>query len=106
MDHALVLSRHELSDPEREVVRPLLPVRSRDRMRWDDRTVLDGLVWTFRTGVARREVPERYGPGARLHTGFRRWADEGPPSGCRGQREPGRTRVITHAARNDRFIST
>lgn len=31
----------------------------------------------FRTGVAWRDVPERYGPWTSLHTRFRRWAADG-----------------------------
>ncbi|MCT4352172.1 transposase [Streptomyces sp. Je 1-79] len=31
----------------------------------------------FRTGTAWRDVPERYGPWATLHTRFRRWAADG-----------------------------
>ncbi|GAA1287855.1 hypothetical protein GCM10009579_58870 [Streptomyces javensis] len=43
----------------------------------DDRTVLNGIVWKFRTGTAWRDVPERYGSWATLHTRFRRWAKDG-----------------------------
>lgn len=39
--------------------------------------VLNGIVWKFRSGVAWRDVPERYGPWATLHTRFRRWAADG-----------------------------
>ncbi|WP_354598842.1 IS5 family transposase [Streptomyces sp. JL1001] len=69
--------RHELSDIEWEFVRPLLPESSRGRKRLDDRRVLNGIVWKFRTGTAWRDVPERYGPWATLHTRFRRWAADG-----------------------------
>ncbi|MGW0936046.1 IS5 family transposase [Streptomyces sp. NPDC002666] len=69
--------RHELSDVEWEFVRPLLPASLRGRKRLDDRTVLNGIVWKFRTGVGWRDVPERYGPWATLHTRFRRWALDG-----------------------------
>jgi transposase len=72
-----VIRRHELSDAEWEFVRPLLPVSLRGRRRVDDRTVLNGMVWKFRTGTAWRDVPERYGPWATLHTRFRRWALDG-----------------------------
>lgn len=72
-----MLRRHELSDAEWEFVRPLLPLSLRRRKRLDDRTVLNGIVWKFRTGVAWRDVPERYGPWATLHTRFRRWALDG-----------------------------
>ncbi|XES01389.1 transposase [Streptomyces sp. S1D4-11] len=34
-------------------------------------------MWKFRTGVAWRDVPERYGPWATLHTRFHRWAKDG-----------------------------
>ncbi|MGW2769330.1 transposase [Streptomyces sp. NPDC001275] len=33
--------------------------------------------WKFRTVTAWRDVPERYGPWATLHTRFRRWALDG-----------------------------
>lgn len=62
---------------EWELVQPLLPRPGFGRPRLDDRTVLNGIVWKFRTGVAWRDVPERYGSGAGLHTRFRRWAADG-----------------------------
>lgn len=43
----------------------------------DDRTVLNGIVWKFRTGTAWRDLPERYGLWAALYTRFRRWALDG-----------------------------
>lgn len=72
-----MIRRHELSDAEWEFVRSLLPESLRGRKRLDDRTVLNGIVWKFRTGTAWRDVPERYGPWATLHTRFRRWALDG-----------------------------
>ena len=39
--------------------------------------MLNGIVWKFRAGVAWRDVPERYGSWASLHTRFRRWAADG-----------------------------
>ncbi|WP_443074114.1 IS5 family transposase [Streptomyces sp. NBC_01456] len=71
------MRRHELSDAEWEFVRPLLPASLRGRKRLDDRRILNGIVWKFRTGTAWRDVPERYGPWATLHTRFRRWAADG-----------------------------
>lgn len=72
-----MIRRHELSDAEWESVRSLLPASLRGRKRLDDRRVLNGIVWKFRTGTAWRDVPERYGPWATLHTRFRRWALDG-----------------------------
>ncbi|MEU2389054.1 IS5 family transposase [Streptomyces sp. NPDC012461] len=71
------MRRHELSDTEWEFLRPLLPASLRGRKRLDDRTVPNGIVWKFRTGTAWRDVPERYGPWATLHTRFRRWTLDG-----------------------------
>lgn len=72
-----MIRRHELPDAEWEFVRPLLPASLRGRRRLDDRRGLNGIVWKFRTGTAWRDVPERYGPWATLHTRFRRWAADG-----------------------------
>jgi transposase len=44
-----VIRRHELSDVEWEFVRPLLTEALRGRKRLDDRMVLNGIVWKFRT---------------------------------------------------------
>ncbi|MFF4302463.1 IS5 family transposase [Streptomyces sp. NPDC001601] len=71
------MRRHELSDAEWEFVRPMLPVSSRGRKRLDDRRVLNGIARKVCTGTAWRDVPERYGPWATLHTRFRRWAADG-----------------------------
>ncbi|MFC8230703.1 IS5 family transposase [Streptomyces sp. NPDC057287] len=69
--------RHELTDAEWDFVQPLLPRKSMGRPRLDDRRMLNGIMWKFRAGVAWRDVPERYGPWASLHTRFRRWAADG-----------------------------
>ena len=58
-------------------MRPLLPHAETGRKRLDDRMVLNEIVWKFRTGSAWRDVPERYGSWATLHTRFRRWAADG-----------------------------
>ncbi|MFF9344908.1 IS5 family transposase [Streptomyces sp. NPDC014773] len=71
------MRRHELSDAEWDLIRPLLPRPVLGRPRLDDRMVLNGIVWKFRTGVPWRDVPERYGPWTSLHTRFRRWAADG-----------------------------
>ena len=71
-----MIRRHELSDAEWELAASAARLE-RGRKRLDDRTVLNGIVWKFRTGTAWRDVPERYGSWATLHTRFRRWAKDG-----------------------------
>ncbi|MGV9564723.1 transposase [Streptomyces sp. NPDC003480] len=72
-----MIRRHEPSEAEGEFVRPPPASSSRGRKRLDDRRVLDGIVWNFRTGTAWRDVPERYRPWATLYTRLRRWAAGG-----------------------------
>ncbi|MFI6512073.1 IS5 family transposase [Streptosporangium sp. NPDC050855] len=71
------MRRYELTDAEWQALEPLLPASRMGRPRADDRRILNGIVWKFRAGVAWRDVPERYGPWASLHTRFRRWAADG-----------------------------
>jgi len=72
-----VVRRHELTDAEWAMLEPLLPRQRMGRPRADDRRVLNGIVFRFRSGVAWRDVPERYGSRRSLHTRFRRWAADG-----------------------------
>ncbi|WP_405875614.1 IS5 family transposase [Streptomyces xanthophaeus] len=72
-----MIRRHERSDAEWQLVQPLLLRSVLGRPRLDDRTIPNGIEWKFRTGVAWRDVTDRYGSGASLHTRFRRWAADG-----------------------------
>lgn len=42
--------RYELTDHEWSIISPLLPNKSRGVARVDDRRVLNGILWRFRTG--------------------------------------------------------
>lgn len=56
------MSRCELSDFEWSVIQPNLPSKVRGVARVDDRRVLNGILWRFRTASPLADVPERYGP--------------------------------------------
>jgi len=80
------MRRHELSDEEWNVIAPLLPTNTRGIERVDDRRVINGILWRFRTGSSWRDVPERYGPRTTLYNRFSRWRKSGclgSPSGRR-----------------------
>jgi transposase len=68
---------HELSDYEWRVIRPLLPNKPRGVPRVDDRRVLNGILWRFRTGSPWRDIPERYGPSTTCYNRFVRWQKAG-----------------------------
>ena len=67
------MRRHELSDEEWAIIQPLLPNKPRGVPRVDDRRVINGILWRFRTGAPWRDVPERYGPRTTLYNRFVRW---------------------------------
>jgi transposase len=69
--------RYELTDREWSIIEPLLPNKPRGVPRVDDRRVLNGILWRFRTGSPWAEVPERYGPPTTCYNRFVRWRKAG-----------------------------
>ena len=69
--------RYELKDQEWAIIEPLLPNKPRGVPRVDDRRVLNGILWRFRTGSPWSEVPERYGPPTTCYNRFVRWRKAG-----------------------------
>ena len=71
------MSRFDLSDFEWSLISPLLPQKSRGVKRVDDRRVLNGIFFKFRTGIPWRDLPERYGPYTTVYNRFNRWVKAG-----------------------------
>lgn len=69
--------RYELTDREWAIIAPLLPNKPRGVARVDDRRVLNGILWRFRSGATWAEVPERYGPPTTCYNRFVRWRKAG-----------------------------
>ena len=69
--------RCELTDVEWSIIEPLLPNKPRGVPRVDDRRVLNGIFWRFRTGSPWAEIPERYGPSTTCYNRFVRWRKAG-----------------------------
>lgn len=70
--------RHELSDEQWELIRPLLPaVVTTVRPRHDDRTTLNGVFWKLCSGATWRDVPERYGKWRTVYDRFALYRDDG-----------------------------
>ena len=69
--------RFELTDDEWLVIEPLLPNKPRGVPRVDDRRVINGILWRFRTGSPWADVPERYGPHTTCYNRFVRWRKAG-----------------------------
>lgn len=66
------MKRHELTDPQWELLTPFFPPRPRKRGgQWkDDRTMLNAIFWRLNTGAPWRDLPERYGPHQTVHDRF------------------------------------
>jgi transposase len=77
VDHGRAIRRHELTDPERELLAPLIPRAATGRPRVSDRQVVNGMVCKIRIGISWRDLPERYGPWKTVYTRFRRYALDG-----------------------------
>lgn len=71
------MRRHELTDEEWAIIAPLLPNKPRGVARADDRRVINGILWRFRTGAPWRDVPERSGPRTTMYNRFVRWRAAG-----------------------------
>ncbi|WP_442806220.1 IS5 family transposase [Streptomyces sp. NBC_01317] len=70
--------RGELSDAEWERLRPFLPVSNGRCGRWrDHRQVIYGILHRVRTGVHRRDLPERFGPWKTVYERHRLWSADG-----------------------------
>lgn len=69
--------RYELTDKEWLIIEPLLPNKPRGVPRVDDRRVLNGILWRFRSGAPWAEIPERYGPSTTCYNRFVRWRKAG-----------------------------
>ena len=65
--------RYELKDMGWSIIQPLLPNKLRGVSWPDDRRVLNGILWRFRTGSPWAEIPKRYGPLTTRYNRFVRW---------------------------------
>ncbi|WP_281384076.1 IS5 family transposase [Novosphingobium chloroacetimidivorans] len=66
-----------MTDKEWSIIEPLLPDKPRGVPRVDNRRVLNGILWRFRTGSPWAEMPERYGPSTTCYNQFVRWRKAG-----------------------------
>ncbi|MFC9589393.1 IS5 family transposase [Streptomyces sp. NPDC056944] len=74
----MVTGRGELTDAERERLRPFLPVSNGRCGRWrDHRQVIDGILHRVRTGIQWRDLPERVGPWKTVDERHRLWSADG-----------------------------
>ena len=68
-----------LTDAQWSLIEPMLPARTgrRGRPFADARTMLEGIVYRYRTGIAWRDLPEVFGPWQTVWTWHHRMATDG-----------------------------
>ena len=70
--------RYELSDSEWERIEALFPVSKMGRpVKWDNRTMLNAMLWIARSGSAWEDLPGRYPPHQSVYSRFCKWRDDG-----------------------------
>jgi transposase len=69
------MQRHELTDEQWELIKPLLPKRTATTGRppSDPRLMLNGIFWILSTGAPWRDLPERFGPWQTVYDHFSKW---------------------------------
>ena len=72
-------SRNMLTDTQWHRIEALLPSQQgkQSRPRKDDRLVIEGILWSLRTGAPWRDLPEKFGSWATVYGRFRDWTLSG-----------------------------
>ena len=68
------MARSDMRDFEWDFIEKLLPNKSRDVKRVDDRRVINGILYALRTGIPWWDMPEQYGPWSTIYNRFNRWS--------------------------------
>lgn len=73
------MRRHEISDEQWNRIAPLLPGKPGDggRVAKDNRLFVNAVFWIARTGVAWRDLPERFGNWNSVFRRHSRWSASG-----------------------------
>lgn len=70
--------RYEISDSEWERIKNLFPTPKTGRsLKWDNKTMLNAILWLARSGSAWEDIPSRYLPHQSVYSRFCKWRDDG-----------------------------
>lgn len=74
------MRRHELTEKQWNKIGPLLPPERKvtgGRPAKENRHMLDGILYWLNTGIAWRDLPERFGPWQSVYGRYRTWTRQG-----------------------------
>lgn len=70
--------RYKLSDWKWERIENLFPSSKTGRPpKWDNKTMLNAILWLARSGSAWEDIPNRYPPHQSVYSRFCKWRDDG-----------------------------
>lgn len=70
--------RYEVSDAQWKRIEELFPAKKAGRpLKWDNRTMLNAILWLAQRGAAWEDIPSRYPPYQSVYSRFRKWRDDG-----------------------------
>ena len=75
----MTIKRYALRDDQWERIKDLLPGREETVgvTAADNRLFVDAVLYRYRTGIAWRDMPERFGGWKNVHRRHRRWSEKG-----------------------------
>ena len=73
------MDRHELTDNQWEALENCLPPlhTGRGRKMHDRRPMINGILWSLKTGAPWRDLPEKYGKWGSVYARYRHWQLDG-----------------------------
>jgi transposase len=73
------MSRHEITDQQWEVIKPLLPVKKTNMGRplADPRRTLNGMLYVLKTGCPWADMPRKYGSPTTCWRRLQQWTEDG-----------------------------
>ena len=70
--------RYEISDSEWGRIEYLFPTAKTGRPpKWDNKTMLNAILWLARSGSAWEDIPSQYPPHQSVYSRFCKWRDDG-----------------------------
>ncbi len=76
----MTMKKHELTQTQWNKIKSALPAEKKPhagRPAKDNKLMLHAMLYWLNTGIALRDLPERFGPWQSVYTRFRRWTDKG-----------------------------
>jgi transposase len=74
----IIMLRHRLTDEQWNLIDDLFaPPKRTGRPPRNRRTMMDGILWTLRTGSPWRDLPRAFGPWQTVWRLFDQWNDDG-----------------------------